>query len=263
MDNSSEKVFIEYVPGIASTTGRDLHGHRATKEQLETWAKQINDPNHPVKLSFHHNSEEPVGEWIAAEVVSCGDFSALAAIAGIYGGHSEAIRRLNNGNFGGLSIKAEDYVNTSLDEWTKADEKVRIEVDGSWTESIQEILKAHNSKYRFEINKSALGFALFEVIIENFDTIAKTVIMIHAYWKFQERIFSQEGADIEEVYRKPEVKLPNGENIDLTEFEPGDIIDVIRENGYEASITPEEAETLANETEQNLEETLEVNSEDE
>jgi len=37
----NESEFVEYIPGIISTTGMDRHGHRIPEEELERWAEKI------------------------------------------------------------------------------------------------------------------------------------------------------------------------------------------------------------------------------
>lgn len=126
-----EKEFVEYIPGIISTTGMDRHGHQIPEEELERWAEKIRSEGIP--LTLHHDSDKLVGEWVTAEVISYGSFAALSGIAGVYEGNEDMAEDLNDGEFGGLSITAQDYLNTSEEDWQSVDETLSLSVDSHRT----------------------------------------------------------------------------------------------------------------------------------
>lgn len=243
--------FVEYVPGIISTTGVDRHGHQIPEEELERWAEKIR--NKGVPLTLHHNSDELVGEWISAEVVSSEEFAALSGIAGIYEGHEDAVERLNDGEFGGLSISAQDYLNISPEDWESIDGTVAVTVDGSWAQFVYKMVEAEDMKCRFEIQKSAAGLALYEIAIENIDKIVQSAIMLHAYWKV---VYSEDGSNTTEGIERPTLELENGDTIVLPETTPAEIVNKLLEAGYPVKITPEEADDFHDSVEKELDESV-------
>lgn len=252
----AENEFVEYVPGIISTTGVDRHGHQIPEEELERWAGKIR--NEGIPLTLHHNSDELVGEWVSAEVVSYEEFAALSGVAGVYEGHEDVVDRLNDGEFGGLSISAQDYLNISQEDWQSIDEAVALTVDGSWTQFVYKLMEAEGIKCRFEIQKSAAGLALYEIAVENIDKIVQSAIMLHAYWKF---IYSDSEPDEEREIEQPKIELPNGETIILSETTPSEIVAKLVEEGYSVTITPEEADAISNRVVEELDDTIEENPE--
>jgi hypothetical protein len=246
-----EKEFVEYIPGIISTTGMDRHGHQIPEEELERWAEKIRTEGIP--LTLHHDSEKLVGEWVTAEVVSYGEFAALSAIAGVYEGNEDMAEDLHDGEFGGLSITAQDYLNTSEDDWQSVNETLSLTVDGSWSQFVYKLIETENLESRFEIQKSAAGLALFEIAVENIDKIVQSAIMLHAYWKFQPKSQSSEEEDVE----PPKIELPNGEKIALTDTTLSEIVEKLVEAGYPVTITPDQAEKMGESVESELDEAVE------
>jgi hypothetical protein len=244
----SEREFIEFVPGIISSTERDRHGHEVTKEILERWAEQIRNEDNRIPLTFHHESD-PVGEWVDARVISHEDDAFLSALAGVYVGHQDAVERINDGEFGGLSIEGSKYENISENEFESADEVVTLSVDGSWAEFVDTLISERQVGYRFRIQKSQIGLALFEIVIENIEGIAQTFIMIHAYSKY----LSRENAD-EEDGNQAVIELPDGTEIRLSDMSAKEVIVELEESGYEVSISPDEAEQLSDTYQKAIEE---------
>lgn len=250
----AEKEFVEYIPGIISTTGVDRHGHQIPEEELERWAEKIRTEGIP--LTLHHDSDKLVGEWVTAEVVSYGEFAALSGIAGVYEGNEDMIDTLNDGEFGGLSITAQDYLNTSEEDWQSVGETLSLTVDGSWSQFVYKLIEAENIESRFEIQKSAAGLALFEVAVENIDKIVQSAIMLHAYWKFQRKSESSEEEEVE----PPKIELRNGETISLPDTTASEIVEKLVEAGYPVTITPEQADEISESVEKELDEAVEEDS---
>lgn len=247
----AEKEFVEYVPGIISTTGVDRHGHQIPEEELDRWAEMIR--NEGIPLTLHHNSDELVGEWVSAEVVSYDEFAALSGIAGVYEGHEDVVDRLNDGEFGGLSISAQDYLNVSQEDWQSIDVAVALTVDGSWTQFVYKLMEAKGIKCRFEIQKSAAGLALFEIAVENIDKIVQSAIMLHVYWKF---VYSKSEPEDEREIEHPKIELPDGEKIILSDITPSEIVEKLVERGYSVTLTTEEANEISNKVEKELDDTI-------
>lgn len=249
-----EKEFVEYIPGIISTTGMDRHGHQIPEEELERWAEKIRSEGIP--LTLHHDSDKLVGEWVTAEVISYENFAALSGIAGVYGGNEDIAEDLNDGEFGGLSITAQDYLNTSEEDWQSVDETLSLSVDGSWSQFVYKMIEAEEIESRFEIQKSAAGLALFEIAVENIDKIVQSAILLHAYWKFQ----LKSGPSEEEEVEPPKIELPNGEMITLPDTTPPEIVEKLVEAGYPVTITPEQADKISQNTEKELNEAVKEDS---
>lgn len=234
----SEREFIEFVPGIISSTERDRHGHEVTKEILERWAEQIRNKDNRIPLTFHHESN-PVGEWVDARVIYHEDAAFLSALAGVYVGHQDAVERINDGEFGGLSIEGVKYENISEDEFESTDEVVTLSVDGSWAGFVDSLISKRSVGYRFRIQKSQIGLALFEIVIENIDGIAQAIIMIHAYSKYQS------GKNEDEDDNQAAIELPDGTEIHLSDMSAKEVIVKLEDSGYEVSISPDKAEQLS------------------
>ncbi|WP_135826506.1 hypothetical protein [Halorussus ruber] len=239
----SEKEFIEFIPGIISSTTEDRHGHEISKSTLEKWAKELRDEKKTIPFTFNHSSE-PVGEWLDAQVLSHGDSAFLAGMVGIYSGNQDAVERLNDGEFGGLSIQGTTYRNITENQFTSADEVISLSVEPSWSESIGGIIDQQGAGYRFEIQKSEVGLALFEIVIGNIDGIIQALIMIHAYCTYQRKVFEEEN-QTEESSTRANIQLPDGTEVNLVENNAKEVIVQLEESGYEVQINPEEAEQLS------------------
>ncbi|MDQ2074742.1 hypothetical protein RBH20_19635 [Haloarcula sp. H-GB4] len=248
----ANKEFIEFVPGIISSTTEDRHGHEVPKEALEKWAGQIRDESNVIPLTFHHSSE-PVGEWVDARVISHGNSAFLSALAGIYEGHQDAVERINDGEFGGLSIEGVKYENVTEDEFESTDDLITLSVEGSQAGFVDNLIKDREVSYRFRIQKSQVGVALFEIVLENIDGIAQALIMIHAYNKYQRKVFEGD-SDTKEESNKAEIQLPDGTEINLSKTSAKQVIVTLEDSGYEVMINPEEAETLSKQYEMAIEE---------
>lgn len=249
-----EKEFVEYIPGIISTTGMDRHGHQIPEEELERWAEKIRTEGIP--LTLQHDSDKIVGEWVTAEVISYGEFAALSGIAGVYEGNEDMANGLKGGEFGGLSITAQDYLNTSEEDWQSVGETLSLTVDGSWSRFVYKLIEAEDIESRFEIQKSAAGLALFEIAVENIDKVVQSAIMLHAYWKLQSKSESSKEEDVE----PPKIDLSNGETIALPDTTPSEIVEKLVEAGYPVGISPEQAEKMSDDVEEGLDEAVEENA---
>jgi len=229
-------------PPFAHTTGRNCNSLRISTE-----------PTEGIPLTLHHESDKLVGEWVAAEVISYGRFAALSGIAGVYEGNEDMVEDLKDGEFGGLSITAQDYLNTSQEDWKSVDETLSLTVDGSWTQFVYKLIEAEHIESRFEIQKSAAGLALFEVAVENIDKIVQSAIMLHAYWRFQSKGESGGVGEIE----PPKIELPNGETIILSESTASGIVEKLVAAGYSVTFTPAQADEMSENVEKELDEVVE------
>jgi len=151
----------------------------------------------------------------------------LNGTVGVYEGNNNVLERIESGELGGFSIEAHYFENTDEEEWSNAGQKLRLEVDGEQRGEIHPELSSQGLKFKTNLEKSAVGIAVFTIIVDNIHKIAFAIVLLHKYYKSTQS--AESGRD------EPEnIELPNGESLDINQ----DVEDVLNdvENSLEKEI---------------------------
>lgn len=214
---SDENIELK-IQGTLTSAVVDKAGDRLAERAIIDIKNQME--NNPKKRRFTvDHSRRVVGEILEIWTNRNDDgILELNGTVGIYEGNDDVIERIEADELSGFSIEAHYFENTDENEWSNADQILRLQVDGNQRGEIHKKLSTQGLKFKTRLEKSATGIAVFAIIVENIHKIALAIILLHGYYS---KIQSEESANSE----AGNIEFPNGEEIDIDQ----DVEDVLND----------------------------------